>query len=232
MVKNIPQELESSRNLEIPIEPPQELSYHSQELLGVHSSPESVLPGREYTQGRKKSPIKFENTAVGCLIQYLRKNGPSSIEDIVRHFTAVEHNLVTTRGGKFVKDAFGIADYAISWNPKLFLLDRHSNYCINEAKAAEAEESFKNRDARRIQQTKESEERNNKRLERQRKRRESWKKIRKIILNDLRGDMENPTCFTKVFLILTSGNKEVASMMTKEIREAYASMIRNNPNSS
>ncbi|CAG9330115.1 unnamed protein product [Blepharisma stoltei] len=239
MVKNIPQELKPVAKLETATDPrpsnfnPEEFDSSSQEMHEPIPSLDACNPKKPSLAKAKKSQIKFENTAVGCLIQYLRKNSPSSLEDIVRHVKSVESSLITTGGTKFRLNAFKIADHAISWNPKLFLLDRHFNYCLNETKAAEVEENFKNRDARKAQQERESKERSNKRLQLQIEKRKSWEKIRKIIMNDLSGDMDDPSYLTKVFLILTSGNKELASKVTKEIRLAYFNMIKNkNSNSS
>ncbi|CAG9312521.1 unnamed protein product [Blepharisma stoltei] len=75
--------------------------------------------------------IKLKNTAVGCIINFLRKHSPSPIESIIEHVKSKEHTLVTSTKGKYKKGAFKIVDYALSWYPKLFLLNDRFHYYLN-----------------------------------------------------------------------------------------------------
>ncbi|CAG9310325.1 unnamed protein product [Blepharisma stoltei] len=73
----------------------------------------------------------FENLAIGCVINFLRKFSPSPIENIVEHVKSNEHSLINSVKGKYKKNAFQTVDYVLTWYPKIFKLNDSFHYYLN-----------------------------------------------------------------------------------------------------
>ncbi|CAG9312555.1 unnamed protein product [Blepharisma stoltei] len=96
----------------------------SQQIENNHSQ---TSQGQEV----EKRLLAFKNTAVGCVMYFLQKHSPAHIEKIVEFVKSKEDSLLNSKKHKYKKSAFGIVDYALTWHPKLFLLNDRFHYYLN-----------------------------------------------------------------------------------------------------
>ncbi|CAG9328370.1 unnamed protein product [Blepharisma stoltei] len=169
----------------------------------------------------------YKRTSVGCLVDYLYSNGHTPIEELIEYVKSKRDGMATTRGKKFTKNAFEIVDFALSWYPKIFRLDDHYHYFLNEEEALKHWEHFKEGSK---QKAKISKQKYRARiLEKTLKKEEDKKRFRKIknqIESDIKGSLKDYSVITKAYMILLSDDKEKVDSLKKCIRDAYISLIR------
>ncbi|CAG9312580.1 unnamed protein product [Blepharisma stoltei] len=151
---------------------------------------------------------------------FLRNHSPAPIEKIVEFVKSKEDSLVTSVKGKYKKSAFGIVDYALTWYPKLFLLNDRFHYYLNEKEAEKYELKYKSMKAVNSSKGKLKYKKKN---EMRREKIDKMKRIKTVIEDDLRSGTTEPSLLTKTYQVLTSGDKQAAEDLKSVIRSAYLS---------
>ncbi|CAG9332623.1 unnamed protein product [Blepharisma stoltei] len=168
---------------------------------------------------------KFKLTAVGCLINFLRDNGPATLESLVDYISLKRDVLLTAKGEKFTKSAAGIVKYVLSWHPKIFLIDSCFNYYLSEEEAAKCELEYKNKEENRHENENLFRICTKRETETKRQKRMALKRIRLTIESDLKKPPQEYSPITKAYLVLTSGDIEVAAGLRQLVRKTYTELV-------
>ncbi|CAG9312561.1 unnamed protein product [Blepharisma stoltei] len=195
-------------------------SKENNENQAASSGLDSQQSENNQSQGEEEDRrlLAFKNTAVGCVMYFLRKHSPAPIEKIIEFVKSKEDSLVNSKKHKYKKSAFEIVDYALTWYPKLFLLNDRFHYYLNEKEAEKHEKKYKS------MENANSGKRKLKYKEKAEKRRENIEKMNRIrtqIEDDLRSGTAEPSLLTKTYKVLTSGDQKAAEDLKSVIRSAY-----------
>ncbi|CAG9329579.1 unnamed protein product [Blepharisma stoltei] len=161
---------------------------------------------------------KYNNTIVGCLINYMRPRGPTRIEDLIDHVKTKMHKLKSLSGKPYRKNAVELVDYALTNEPKIFLLNDSFHYYLNEDCADAYEKLHKRGKNRKKEMTRQEEAENYK------KKRNKHKEIKTKIQSQLEYQNEDVSTLIKAYAMLTSENPMVAAEVKFRINDLYRAL--------
>ncbi|CAG9312526.1 unnamed protein product [Blepharisma stoltei] len=200
----------------------EELIIRTAPTYNHQESPSSLNSKQKNKKGQlsqlNESSAVFEKTAVGCIINFLRKQSPSPIENIIKHVKSNEDSLIASHKGKHKKNAFQIVDYALTWYPKNFLLNDSFHYYLNEEEAQKYERKFI---LKAVTLSKKNKSIYKEKIKQKRERVEKMKRIKEKIEAELSSGASEISIMTKTYLMLMSGNEKAAEELRIVIRNAY-----------